>query len=123
MAMIAVGGVNLPEPSEYNVSLSDLDSENTTRNAKGVLIRDRVRAGVYKIDIGWEGLTRAQLQTITSAVSAAKLSVSFFDPTTGTANVTRTMYVGDRSGSLQSHLSEANRGASKWDLSFALVEY
>jgi len=123
MSMISVGGVTLPEPSEYEVSLADIDSENTTRNAKGVLIRDPVRQGVYKINIGWEGLTRAQLQTITTAVAPAKLSVSFFDPTTGTSNVTKSMYTGDRSGRLVKHLNESQRADSRWDLSFSLIEY
>ena len=123
MAMITVGGVSLPEPSEYQVSLSDIDSENTTRNAQGVLIREPIRQGIYKIAIGWEGLTRAQLQTVTAAVAAAKLSVSFFDPTTGTANVTKSMYVGDRAAGISVHMSESQRASSRWDLSFNLIEY
>ena len=123
MAMISIGGTALPSPTSYSVSLSDLDSENTTRNAQGVLIRDRVRAKVYKIDIGWEFLSPAQLQTITNAAAGVKLSVSFFDPTTGTANVTKTMYVGDRQAGLKSHMDENNRAVSGWDLSFALIEY
>ena len=123
MAMISIGGAALKDPSAYSVALQDVDSENTTRNAKGVLIRDRIRGGVYKISIGWEGLTRAQLQQITSAVSGVKLSVSFFDPTTGTTNVTRTMYVGDRSAELNTHMNESNRAISRWDLSFSLIEY
>ena len=123
MAMISIGGVALPGPSSYDVMLADIDSENTTRNAQGVLIRDRVRGGMYKINIGWSGLTPAQLRTITSAVASAKLSVSFFDATTETSNVTKQMYVGDRSASLVSHMDESQRQKSRWDLSFNLIEY
>jgi len=123
MAMISIGGAGLPEPSDYTVSLSDMDSENTTRNTKGVLVRDRVRGGVYKIQIGWSGLTPAKLQQIASAVAPEKLSVSFFDPTTGTSNVSKEMYVGDRSAGLSAHMDESQRGNSRWDLSFNLIEY
>lgn len=123
MGMISVGGVALPEPSEYEVNLADIDSENTTRNASGLLIREPIRQGIYKIAVGWEGLTRAQLQTITSAVAPAKLSVSFFDPTTGTSNITKNMYVGDRTGKLNVHMNESQRNNSRWDLSFNLIEY
>jgi hypothetical protein len=123
MALISIGGAALPEPSSYAVSNSDMDSENTTRNAKGVLVRDRVRAKIYKIEVGWEGLTPARLKAITDAVAPAKVSVAFFDPTTGTASVTKQMYAGDRSARLNTHLSEPQRGKSRWDLSFSLVEF
>ena len=121
--MISIGGTALPNPTDYEVQLADLDSENTTRNAQGVLLRDRVRGGTYTISIGWEGLTQAQLRSITSAVAPAAVSVSFFDPTTGTANITRQMYAGNRRSRLSVHLNESRRAQSRWDLSFNLIEY
>jgi len=119
MAMIRIDGVDLPAPVEYSVSLQDLDSENTKRTETGVLQRDRIRAGVYKIQVKWR-VTKAQLKIITDALKPAKFSVTFFDPTTNT-NPTRQMYCGDRTADLIKNSS--NPDESVWDLSTSLIEY
>ena len=119
MALIQINGVNLPPPVEYSVELYDIDSENTKRTETGVLQRDRVRAGVYKIQVKWK-VTKAQLKTITDALKPAKFSVTFFDPTTST-NPTRFMYCGDRNADLV--LNKENPDKSLWELSTSLIEY
>jgi len=119
MALIQINGVNLPPPVEYSVELYDIDSENTKRTETGVLQRDRVRAGVYKIQVKWK-VTKAQLKTITDALKPAKFSVMFFDPTTST-NPTKYMYCGDRSANLI--LNKNNPDDSLWELSTSLIEY
>ena len=43
-AMITIGNTELPAPTDYTVTLQDLDSESTRRTEAGTLIRDRVRA-------------------------------------------------------------------------------
>mgnify|MGYP001018491946 CR=1 FL=1 len=120
MAIISIGGVALPAPVEYEVSLQDIDSENTRRTETGVLVRDRVRAGVYKIQAKWR-VTKTELKTITDALSPAKFSVTFFDPTTSTSP-TRDMYSGDRQAKLvkYDHILPDN---SIWELSVSLIEY
>jgi hypothetical protein len=117
--MIQINGVDLPAPVEYSVSLQDIDSENTRRTETGVLQRDRVRAGVYKIQVKWR-VTKTQLKTITDALKPAKFSVMFFDPTTST-NPTRSMYCGDRNADLL--YNEVNPDESLWELSTSLIEY
>ncbi|MPW25943.1 hypothetical protein GC105_09085 [Alkalibaculum sp. M08DMB] len=120
MAMITIGGTALPNPSEYSVVLQDIDSENTKRSETARLSRERLRAGVYKIEIGWIGLTRAQLKLITDALKPAKVSVQFFDPTSA-SNPTAQMYAGDRTGKLNTYLQEGAQ--SYWDINFSLTEY
>ena len=117
MALITIGTTPLPDPAEYSVTLQDIDSENTRRTEAGVLTRDRVRAGVYKIQATWK-VNKTGLKKITDAVSPAKFSVTFFDPTTST-NPTRPMYVGDRTARLI-HLES---GQSFWELTLSLIEY
>ena len=117
MALITIGTTPLPDPAEYSVTLQDIDSENTRRTEAGVLTRDRVRAGVYKIQATWK-VNKTDLKKITDAVSPAKFSVTFFDPTTST-NPTRDMYVGDRTARLL-HLES---GQSLWELTLSLIEY
>lgn len=117
MALITIGTTPLPDPAEYSVTLQDIDSENTRRTEAGVLTRDRVRAGVYKIQATWK-VNKSELIIITDAVKPAQFAVTFFDPTTST-NPTRPMYVGDRTARLI-HLES---GQSLWELSLSLIEY
>lgn len=119
MALIRIGTTDLPGPSEYSVTLQDIDSENTRRTEAGVLTRDRVRAGVYKIQAKWK-VSKAQLKIITDALAPAKFNVTFFDPTTST-NPTRSMYCGDRDANLV--LNKASPDDSRWELSVSLIEY
>ena len=120
MAMIRIGSTDLPEPSEYSVSLQDIDSENTKRTETGVLSRDRVRAGVYKIQVTWK-VTKTQLKTITDALAPAQFSVTFFDPTTS-SNPTKNMYSGDKSGKLVLYKTDSPN-ESQWELTTSLIEY
>src|SRR5690554_58142 len=113
MALITIGSTELPAPVEYSVSLQDIDSENTRRTEAGILTLDRVRAGVYKIQVAWK-VTKTQLKTITDAISPAKFSVTFFDPTTSTSP-TKSMYCGDRDANLV--LNKVSPGDSRWELS------
>lgn len=120
MAIIVINGVDMPSPSQYSVSLQDIDSENTQRTETGVLQRDRVRGGVYKITVAWQ-VEHSVLRTITNAISSAKFSVTFFDPTTG-SYPTRSMYCGDRDGKLILYKAD-NPSDSLWELSTSLIEY
>lgn len=119
MALIKIGTTDLPSPVEYSVTLQDIDSENTKRTETGLLQRDRVRAGVYKIQAKWI-VTKAQLKVITDAIASAKFSVTFFDPTTST-NPTKQMYCGDRTANLI--LNKSNPNESMWEFSTSLIEY
>lgn len=123
MALIKIGGTALPAPSSYAVSRADLDGPNTKRTEDGKLQRDRVRAGVYKIELSWDLLTPAQLQTITNAIAPVKLTVVFFDPTTFNTAKTASMYAGDRSSELVRNLNEDRASESYWSLSFNLTEF
>jgi hypothetical protein len=116
-AMITVGSTHLPNPIEYSVTLQDIDSENTKRTETGLLNRDRVRAGVYKIQATWL-VTKAQLSLITDALAPDQFSVTFFDPTTAT-KPTKSMYSGDRTGNLKYY--DGNNDL--WELSVSLIEY
>ena len=119
MEIITIDGVVLPAPSTLSVSMSDLDSPDTTRNEQGVLQRDRVRAGVYKIELEFNVKKGSEVQIIESALTGSKLNVTFPD-TSG--RTTKEMYVGDRSKTVVLY----NAGVSseiRWDLKFNLVEY
>jgi len=121
MSIIEINGTPMPTPYKYRVLRSDVDSENTTRNAAGFLVRERLRSGVYKLEVVWR-VKMPQLTTLTDALNPAKFSVTFFDPTTGTT-VTRNMYAGDASSDLLSYIDEDNPDNSFWELACNLIEY
>lgn len=117
-SFISIGGNQLPSPRSYRVQRSDLDTENTTRDESGVLHRDRIRTGVYKIYATWR-LTSSQLSSVVSAIEPASFSVTFYDPNTN-ATVTRSMYSGDRSSEM---VVGADAAANTlWDFTVNLIE-
>ena len=123
MVLLKIGSANLPNPSSYKVSRSDMDGPNTKRTEAGVLNRERVRAGVYKIQVSWGALTMTELTAVTTALTPAEFTVTFFDPTTATAGKTAKMYAGDRSAELVRVIDENKTAESRWSLSVSLTEF
>lgn len=91
---ITINGTRLPTPTTYRVQMADLDTENTTRDETGVLHRDRIRSGVYKIIVSWR-LRSSILASVISLIQSSSFTVTFFDTNTMTYQ-TKTMYAGDR---------------------------
>ncbi len=118
MAMINIDGVDLPAPSSYKMPRSDLDSSDTGRNELGILQRDRIRQGVYKVELEFKGINSSKLYLIDSAIEPASLQVTFPTPT---GSNTRTMYSGDRNVKMVKYNEDYNK--ILWDISFNLIEY
>ncbi|MFL0245531.1 DUF6711 family protein [Candidatus Clostridium stratigraminis] len=94
MAEFKINGVAIAAPKTFKVNILDLDSDNSARNAKGVLLRDRLRI-MRKIECEWGPLTGDEIKNILQAVSATGVPVNYPDPLVGGQN-TLTMYAGDR---------------------------
>lgn len=119
MNIIYIEGTKMPSPSTYNVKLADIDSSNTGRGDTGYLTRERLRADVASIDIGWQFLTTKELNTIKSNISDAEFTVKFFIGGEGNgAYKEAQMYAGDRSIELASTAD----GEERWHISFSLTE-
>lgn len=118
MALISINGVDLPTPSEFQVSIQDIRSEDAQRNAAGYLIADVVRAGVRKIELGWKFLTAEQMSLVLTAVAPGFFSVTYPDPQTG-ANRTGTFYSSDRPAPMMDFKNGVPRYAN---VKFNLVE-
>lgn len=119
LEIITIDGVVLPTPSTLSVSMADLDSPDTTRNEQGVLQRDRIRQGVYKVELEFNVKKGSEIQIIESAIINSTLNVTFPD-TTG--RITRKMYVGDRKKNVVLYKNGVFDEV-RWNLSFNLVEY
>jgi uncharacterized protein DUF6711 len=103
MAMISVGAVGgsltaITSPKSFTVTINDVDSDNTQRNAKGDLQRDRI-AVKRSMSLDFPPLTNAQISTLLTAVSSVFFDVNYPDPMSG-GNITKTCYVGNRTSPL-----------------------
>lgn len=117
MSLIEIDGAALPEGlTTYRVTLSDADGPNSGRAENAVMTRDRVRANIAKIELGWTNMTTAQVTDIIDRVTPEEFSVKYFFGTVKTAK----MYAGDKSIDLK--LLEES-GEARWDISVNLTEY
>ncbi len=115
MALVKIGQTDLPTPSRYRLLGFDLDSSSTARNEEGVLQRDRIRQGIYKVELEWSHLSGTDLATIESAIAPATFSVTF---TTSSGTVTKTMYAGDLSREIVLLVG----GVPLWNVAVNLIE-
>ncbi len=116
MSILKINGVAIPDPSEFQVDIMDIDDE-TTRNAKGDLIRNRI-AVKRKLNCQWPSCRNTQTSIILKAVKNAFFEVEYPDPMEGT-RLTKTFYVGDRQMPVYSVID----GLVQWEgLSMNLVE-
>ena len=119
MAIITIDGVDLPAPSELSIGRMDLDSSDTTRNELGFLQRDRIRQGLYKIELAFKVKNSSEIHTIESVIANKELNVTFPTPQ---GFVTKRMYVGDRSLNVALY-DNYSTDDIRWDMSFNLIEY
>lgn len=119
--ILTIGETVLPVPTGYTVTRNDLDGSGTQRSESGVLHRDRLRAGIYSIEAEWEGIPVGTLNTLTAAlITNAKLTVTFFDLTTGTVQ-TKQMYAANPSASVS--VPGNSTDDMKCSYSVSLVEF
>ena len=94
--LIKINGVAISNyPSEFNVTILDLDNaESSVRTANGTLTRDRI-AVKRQIDMGWGLLKWSEVSAILTAMASTFFTLYYPDPYTG-AYETKTFYVGNR---------------------------
>jgi hypothetical protein len=115
MALINIGGADLPAPASYNVTITDLTKND--RNAAGTMIIERI-ATKRQIALGWNYLTGDEYSLILDAVSDVFFSVAYFDPQNNTTQ-TGTFYCSDR----QAGMIQFTNGVPSWsNVSFTLTE-
>jgi hypothetical protein len=116
---LKVNGVPLvASPSEFRVTILDLDdADSSVRTSDGMLNRDRI-AVKRQIEIGWNALTSIQLSQILKAMKDVFFDFTFPDPMEG-KYITKRMYVGDR----PSPVAFERNGVLWWkDLKYTLTE-
>ena len=80
MALLTVDGVALKEPSKYDITYKDLDSDNSYTSETGILNRDMIRSNHHTISVGWDRLTANEMQKILRVVSnKSEFQLRYFD--------------------------------------------
>lgn len=115
LALLNIGGVDMPTPSEFTVSLQDISKAD--RNANGTMVLERI-ATKQKLQCKWSYLSSADLKTILGAISPVSYSVTYTDPTTNVL-ATKQMYCGDRS---IGYIDFQNNTPRYKDFGFDLIE-
>ncbi len=99
MSVLEINSVKVKTPFSLKVTLQDIDSDDTGRNQKGTMIRDRVVGGSdvkRKVECTWKALTSSEISALLKAMDAVSFNVTYPDPYTGNSR-TMKAYVGDRS--------------------------
>ena len=113
--MLRINGVTISTPSVFEVQISDLDGQST-RNANGLLIRDRI-AVKRKLICEWPPLNQEDCSRLLTSVKDVFFDVTYPDPELGV--VTKKMYVGDRTTPAYRYVD----GEVRWSgVKFNLVE-
>lgn len=115
--LISIGGIEVPSPDVYEVTISDLDA-SANRSGNGTLFRDRI-AVKRTINMSWVLLDAEDLSQLLQALSPVFFDVSYLDPQVNGLNA-GTFYVSDRNQGVAQKQSD---GTYKWkNVSFSIVE-
>lgn len=115
MDLVKFGGYKPPSPTKYSLEIMDIDSEDTGRGETGYMSRERIRAGMYKLSLGFTNITSDDVLAIKEAISPEEVTVELFDGDIVTAQ----MFVGNRTLDMKSIDDDSN---VFWDMSFNLTE-
>lgn len=121
--ILQVEGVWLPGIREYNVTLEDLDSENSKRTEDGTMHREILRPNVYHANVT-HIVKETDMITICEAVKAdAVVEVTALCPGKGeTPSSTFDAYVSKLNTQLILHETQAGALESWWQIDYQLVE-
>ena len=117
---ITVNGNTLPDPSEWNYQVGDLDTSGS-RDATGMLHRAYVATKI-NYEFKWSALEWKMLQYILEAIQHEKFKMVAPDPRRFNKTYTGYYYVGDRTGSAKYFIPGRNEKAT-FDLKLKFIEY
>ena len=117
---IIANGLALPDPSEWNYTVGDLDTSGS-RDATGLLHRAYVATKI-NYEFKWNGLEWEMLANILGAVRAEKFTLVAPDPRSFNDPYSGDYYVGDRTGKNHYFIPE-RPGVAQFDLKLKFIEY
>lgn len=115
---IIFNGVDLPAPTKFKIRRFDIESGDSDINELGYKQSDRIRQGVYGIELEFIGNSSA-IHAIESAIEPPEINVTFPSPV---GQITKKMQVGERDGpALINYDKEIDK--IYWRIGFNLTEY
>ena len=117
---IKVGDTKLPDPSEWNYQIGDLDTSGN-RDATGKLHRAYVATKI-NYEFTWNGLEWEMLQTVINAINKPKFNLTAPDPRSFGEKYKGKYYVGDRTGKGWYFNPDRNERAT-FTLKLKFIEY
>ena len=117
---IKVNGTAIPDPSEWNYQVGDLDTSGS-RDATGLLHRAYVATKI-NYEFSWNALEWEMLDKILDAVQNEAFTLVAPDPRSFKKTYTGTYYVGDRTGKGWYYLPQKNEKAT-FTLKLKFIEY
>lgn len=117
---IKVGDVEIPDPSEWNYQVGDLDTSGS-RDATGLLHRAYVATKI-NYEFKWNALEWEMLEIILNAVQSPKFKLVAPDPRVFGETYTGYYYVGDRTGKGWYYRPELD-DIAQFDLKLKFIEY
>lgn len=115
--MIRINNVKMPSPTDFSVTISDISSNDSKRNARGDMLIDRI-ATKRKIEMSWDFISLEDMSLTLKLVKDIFFTVEYPDPEEGKF-MTRTFYVGDRTAPMLDIIN----GKPMWkNVKFNLIE-
>jgi hypothetical protein len=105
MALVSIGGVALPTPTEFQVGIMDISKAE--RNANGNMIIERI-ATKRKLFLTYSYLTSSELALILQKTAPAYYNVTYVDPQTNSVK-TGSFYAGDRTAGMVDYINGVPR--------------
>ena len=117
MTYLKFGGTDLPLPTSYEVTMTDVEADSGGETEAGTIQRDVVRLGLVTIAVTFQ-IIQKWLKLLTGFKQKEKISVDYFD--TETAEMKKTeMYV----EGFKSRLEKDTSYKGLWTVSFTLKEF
>ena len=114
---LRIDGTEMPLPTAYDLSLSDVEADSSGETEAGTTQRDIVRSGVASISVSFQ-VSAGWLKKLTAYKQKKSIQVKFFDP--GSLSVKETaMFVDGYKVDLEKDTSYQGL----WKVSFTLKEF
>lgn len=115
MALVTIGGVALPTPTEFQVGIMDISKAD--RNANGTMIIERVTTK-RKLFLTYSYVTESDAAMILKQIAPTFYTVTYVDPQTRSLK-SGSFYCGDRNIGMVDYINGKPRYK---DLTFNLIE-
>lgn len=117
MYIIKINGIKMPSPTDISVTIADISSENSKRNARGDMLIDRITTK-RKLELSWDIISLEDMSLTLKLVKDIFFTVEYPDPEEGKF-LTKTFYVGDRTAPILAY----KEGKPIWkNVKFNLIE-